>query len=294
MEGKWKFKGITDPGITLGKVAKIFRYFEIARAMKSPLKFVLPTVEYSLIAEENAEKLGIDPKEVRKAVIKVGVQYQDIIERIQKRFFSEIKTEIVQTHEAEVDGQLEREISRPVVKKSIRETEGSYMGKVFTSTKAKRRSEARFIAIFSRELSQPSIWLLNGRDVDSVFPFSVKIGTRMGIDVRKNLGIIGVPGDPAIRDWGPKEQANFLIYRNRLAFGDDYFGRYPYQTANLNEPLKMNDLLRDDKGKLVLEHYIRALGPYVGLNEPKPGKEAWQFKTVFTRLQHQLGIRKLA
>jgi hypothetical protein len=286
---KWKFQGITDPGITLGKVMKIFRYFEIAHALNKPLNFVLPTIEYSITAEENAKKLGIDPSSVRKTMIKVGENYEEIIKAIQREFFPKIKTNIMLTHENRIYGRIEKEANSREFHSAIKSTEGSYMD-AWARTTAKDKEEARFLAIFTRLTNKPTIWLLNGRDTDTIFPFSLKVVEKAQKGQGKRFGLIGVPGGPAIRTWNSFRQKNDLLrYDHPATAADDYFGRYPHQTANIRQPQKLEsaELLLDAKGNPTISYYLHNLGPYFGIASEK-GNEIGQYQRLVKKIQQRL------
>ncbi len=290
-KGRWKLSEKSKYGIPLGKVAKIFRYFEIAKAMKSPITFVIPTEEYFILANDNAKKLGIKSLFVKRAVRAFGEEYREAIKKIGRRFFQDVKIDIISTHENQANSAIKMKADSDKFVSAYRQSTSSYMGSAFSITPAMDLFERRSISQFA-DASKPTIWLLSGRDLASVFPFSLKIAERMGVDLKK-IGVIGLPGGPAINEWGWAEQEkDYLEYTNKFAELDDYLGRYPGQTANLKGTLRITRPLMDDEGMPRYREFLHTLGPYVGII-PKKGREREQFFDLHRKLRAELGVTKI-
>ncbi|MFH0817602.1 MAG: hypothetical protein V1909_03125 [Candidatus Micrarchaeota archaeon] len=189
-------------------LVKATHYFEIARATGRELTLIIPSYEYAISVEANADLLKIEKGKAWNAAIDSADKYASFLKRVGEVFFRDVKLEVVQTHSNEFREKITSfQKAHPEIEQTVLGAGNNFaVGKTPGETDAIRKllaEESKAYLLFFGSLfgaEKPTVFMLHGRDFDG-YPLEGLQGAHNLFGekrIRENFAWVGVPSAPII------------------------------------------------------------------------------------------------
>jgi len=294
---------------SFGKAMKILNYFEIARAINTKLKVIIPTNEYLEDTLPLLTKTPFNVELVEKDIRLASRIFREYTLNLQKNFYPNQQVSFVDTDEETVKRDLKKVIADENLLQTLEklgdnaygrmhlgEQMGGHMDRIYTALflslngelLTDKDSPSRIIFIHARDLvsfALQSIWIYDQMVKDKPYSWEDRIA------------VVGVSGGPAYRLPNDNERIKYQTLGHRLP-DDDYlaFGEHCFFLGDSPEVIKqkINQMHPTKKSNDPMYAYIRKLHHFVDPNNTDVRRYIDAYPSMNKETRFELGKEVLS